>query len=424
MAEIYENSYITLAASRLSGSTGSLFVEPPASNLSSVLTFTRTSAESKQYDIHFRKGAENGETSQNNDKRGLLLPIRGWASARDLDREEYEIYVRQPLDHGDPFNREEDGGLPLLRRGWCFQERLLSPRVVHFAHNELYWECRKLITCECSELQAESRSKFHRTKLELAANSPSIQWHRIVEEYTTKDLTFEKDIFPALQGLAKQKGSERDTPYYAGLWKNTLLRDLLWYSGSPSKRPAAWRAPTWSWASVATQVRWKDSKDEYYRYLKSSAIVEKVRTQPVGEDAFGELQSAELTLRGLCVAASLAKNKHKNKNTATYSLSILGQDWHTGRSWFSIHLFPDYEYGTKGQYFIEDDTLVRIMRIASVSKGNSTATSLACLVFRCIDERRQIYERIGLTRINISNKHRSERDVFEQVGREMSLNIV
>jgi hypothetical protein len=39
---------------------------------------------------------------------------------------------------------------PLLELGWVLQERLLSARVVHFTTNELMWECREAITCECS----------------------------------------------------------------------------------------------------------------------------------------------------------------------------------------------------------------------------------------------------------------------------------
>jgi len=33
------------------------------------------------------------------------------------------------------------GSSPLLRRGWVFQERLLSPRILHFHSEELMWEC-------------------------------------------------------------------------------------------------------------------------------------------------------------------------------------------------------------------------------------------------------------------------------------------
>lgn len=37
---------------------------------------------------------------------------------------------------------------PLNYRGWVFQERLLSPRVVHFESEQIYWECYDGVKCE------------------------------------------------------------------------------------------------------------------------------------------------------------------------------------------------------------------------------------------------------------------------------------
>ena len=39
---------------------------------------------------------------------------------------------------------------PLYQRGWVMQERLLAPRVVHFLHGELIWECSQVIVSEKS----------------------------------------------------------------------------------------------------------------------------------------------------------------------------------------------------------------------------------------------------------------------------------
>jgi len=66
------------------------------------------------------------------------------------------IGVRKPLDH---FDVQTAGGLlnhfPLLTRGWAFQERLLSPRVLHICQSELVWECRETSKCECGGLSQE-----------------------------------------------------------------------------------------------------------------------------------------------------------------------------------------------------------------------------------------------------------------------------
>jgi hypothetical protein len=33
---------------------------------------------------------------------------------------------------------------PLNKRGWTFQERELSPRILHFSADQLWWECRSI----------------------------------------------------------------------------------------------------------------------------------------------------------------------------------------------------------------------------------------------------------------------------------------
>lgn len=38
--------------------------------------------------------------------------------------------------------------MPLLRRGWVLQERVLSPRTLHFTSTQMFWECNQKIACE------------------------------------------------------------------------------------------------------------------------------------------------------------------------------------------------------------------------------------------------------------------------------------
>ena len=55
---------------------------------------------------------------------------------------------------------------PLLTRGWVFQERVLSPRVLHFSHGELIWECGVETVCECGSLTDDRslKEQFSRVK--------------------------------------------------------------------------------------------------------------------------------------------------------------------------------------------------------------------------------------------------------------------
>jgi hypothetical protein len=53
-------------------------------------------------------------------------------------------------------------------------------------------------------------------------------WLRAVKDYSQRNLTFADDKFPAISGLARELQALTDSYYVVGLWKDDLLRDLLW----------------------------------------------------------------------------------------------------------------------------------------------------------------------------------------------------
>jgi hypothetical protein len=77
-------------------------------------------------------------------------------------------------------------------------------------------------------------------------------WYQIVERYSTRKLTFDRDRVPAIQGIAYFIAKDTKFKFTAGLWIEFLPFNLLWVlKGSPQKRPDPPRlVPTWSWASV------------------------------------------------------------------------------------------------------------------------------------------------------------------------------
>lgn len=166
----------------------------------------------------------------------------------------YSVHARQP-GH-DAF---EDSELPLLRRAWAFQERLLSPRVAHFADRELYWECLGRAACECGGWSTE---KFSKADLvgpgeqpddgpsggvsSSAWARPRSRWRRLVRRYCLRSLTYDRDIFPALQGVAKRFQDELGVAYYAELWGDSLIEDLLWAHRDGTTKGRPYRAPSWS----------------------------------------------------------------------------------------------------------------------------------------------------------------------------------
>ncbi|KAH3909375.1 hypothetical protein HBI56_185760 [Parastagonospora nodorum] len=197
--------------------------------------------------------------------------------------------------------------LPLLTRAWVYQERILSPRVLHFADEELVWECQHAVTCECSGDNLEDRMEHARISLSNSFGligphrrhpAPLDLWFQIVDEYTSLRLKFASDMLPALSGIAKAFAERCGGGYVAGMWRRTLVREMLWYrqevDGSEIYRGEVrpWRAPSWSWVS-------RDWPADF-RVLPTTreiAQVLDVSCQPAGADPTGQLESATLTLR-------------------------------------------------------------------------------------------------------------------------------
>ncbi|KAH7088189.1 heterokaryon incompatibility protein-domain-containing protein [Paraphoma chrysanthemicola] len=264
MAEIYANASLTLSATHSADSRGGCFVTLPYKPL-----------------------------------------LMRWSLVDQATNEERGFYSRaHPIDH-KPFIRRS---FPLLTRGWALQERLLSPRIVHFTKSELVWECIEEFICECSliggtnEWRGVIKNEIQpRLWSQRSLNELSRCWHLIVFSYTVLCLTFPMDIFPALQGLAKAMPPQLGT-YLAGLWSKTLVRDLSWTTNAASDRPEVWRAPTWSWASTTCEVRWENSRLKYY---KDFVTILDAKITPKGNDPTGEIISGVLILRGRVVRGRL-----------------------------------------------------------------------------------------------------------------------
>jgi hypothetical protein len=182
--------------------------------------------------------------------------------------------------HSELFHYDSSKTKPPIRsklstRAWAFQERLLSPRTLHFGPSEMAWECRALCSCECSATNERTSRITSLLKGSIAlerfptSDSDSTQsalrsidnaWQRdIVEEYTRLDVTKETDRLFALAGLAVKASTLRlGDQYMAGMWRKTIREGLSWYTTPEraSRRPASDHTPpTWSWASVSGQIQ-------------------------------------------------------------------------------------------------------------------------------------------------------------------------
>ncbi|KAE8330200.1 heterokaryon incompatibility protein-domain-containing protein [Aspergillus sergii] len=246
MASVYENAYITISAAKSRDSNGGLFSRAMETNL-----ILRS-------------------------KNGNEYIIRAFADPVTLTVEEATTTYYFDASHWK-WNRFSPSLYPLLGRGWCYQERILSPRVLHFGHQEVLWECRTGVTCECKELQRAPSLKSALGKLGRRRSNPSVPspkgkskalikiqkrtdindrtWRTIVQGYSNGALTRPSDRLPAISGLAKRVDMDT-TDYLAGIWRPSLLHDLVWrVAHDPVPRPTCWIAPSWSWAATDSAVK-------------------------------------------------------------------------------------------------------------------------------------------------------------------------
>ncbi|KAK0733049.1 heterokaryon incompatibility protein-domain-containing protein [Lasiosphaeria miniovina] len=203
----------------------------------------------------------------------------------------------------------EDRRFPLLTRGWIFQERLLSPRLLHFGPDELIWECQETMQCECQHARGLGLSKPGHAKL-LAngtADELALSWRHLVEQYSVMRLTRNSDKLPAFSGVAKQFSERRPgAKYLAGLWSASLVDDMLWYCNEFNQKdlntkPNAWRAPSWSWAAVDQRVYYPSSGyfgDTKLEVHTRYPTVFEAACLPAGADATAEPTGGHITLAG------------------------------------------------------------------------------------------------------------------------------
>jgi hypothetical protein len=99
---------------------------------------------------------------------------------------------------------------PLFKRAWAFQERILSPWVLHFTSEELLWECQEDTSCECGHIEPLDKAIFHHAKEKPTHKTPVSQWHHTVQVYSVLQMSDDADKLPAISGLARSMEDRRN----------------------------------------------------------------------------------------------------------------------------------------------------------------------------------------------------------------------
>ena len=245
MRSVYRNALITIIAASASRVSAGFLETRPTAPITEHQTFLR--------DITFpfvcpRQGRETtvGEV--------YVSPI--WMNSDPAE---------QPLVQYD-FDME-----PINARGWCLQEYFMSPRSLVFATHTVQFHCQGAVQ-NIGGAFHDNPPRWRRLpdilflpdadpRLIVEKNSQDWEdlrnaWHMVIADYTRRSISVPGDKLVALGGIAEEFHRAFRTDYLAGLWRDTLLADLLWSKRTASNihRPDAYRAPSWSWAAVDGQV--------------------------------------------------------------------------------------------------------------------------------------------------------------------------
>lgn len=298
-----------------------------------------------------------------------------------LAGEEYKVMIREVANKSHKIDIVGSGrfpNLPLSRRAWVLQERLLTNRLLMYTDCELVFECRMDLWCECGlyplrfqtkpafrfrarhqqsvfQRRVESLSIYLNWVLEslgrlaplsLGPFTAMLQrawidgclldrkslyrfWVLTVENYSRRCLTFDRDVLPALSGIATYFNEKLGDEYLAGIWRGNLLHWLLWSRSAAlltltdeehalidadvdkiisdelkvylPKRTSANRPPTWSWASIRAAVDWSNKwlQDELgFRVLAEHAIVMGYKCILASSNPTGSVLGGSLLLYG------------------------------------------------------------------------------------------------------------------------------
>jgi hypothetical protein len=213
----------------------------------------------------------------------------------------------------------------------------------------MHWECSEQVITEdgytenykaCEEISLEriaeglkSVTKAPRINLDMYSqkgeetwtfNSAWRVWFRLIEEYTSRDMTFQSDKLPALSGVISALQKLTGDTCLAGIWKSWFPQGLLWRLQDPDwdnyvffpktpRRAEPWRAPSWSFASVEGVV--------VYTLLENDP----------GREMCAELMDCDVTRRGKNPLGELKKGFAKIKGPVAAVFDVARQQSSDGR---------------------------------------------------------------------------------------------
>ncbi|KAI9154898.1 putative protein of unknown function with het domain [Paramyrothecium foliicola] len=298
MAQVYENSYLTICAAASS------------SCLEGFLT-SRPRLPEFQYISPIYSGATGSF---------CLRPLSGYDSK---SQSPLSIVTKSPF-------RQDLEASSWNTRGWVFQEKAMSATKLFFGRTMIHLQLMDWILSENGYTEAtrsigESDQPWSGDLASVLAPEIGLRiyelWQIVVSHFRRLQWTDPRDLFPGLSGIAFKFYQLTHDDYLAGHWINDLGCSLIWTPGTQDHTlgfesleqlveylavPNIQNTPSWSWASrpvfgrftismsTNTRCRIRTHLRPEFRILRASASIE-------GVNDFGRINGATLSVSGRMV---------------------------------------------------------------------------------------------------------------------------
>ncbi|MBE3046664.1 hypothetical protein IMZ48_29865, partial [Candidatus Bathyarchaeota archaeon] len=135
-------------------------------------------------------------------------------------------------------------------------------------------------------------------------------WRRLILWYSSRKLTYNTDRLSALSGVASIWPGAEKGRYLCGVWAGDLVNCLVWMAKGPNlaSDPAAYVAPSWSWASIHRGVQWVEMSTNEPEVLitadeaRSGCLLDTT-------DPFGRVKAGWLAVQGRIVKLRLKSRR-------------------------------------------------------------------------------------------------------------------
>ena len=315
---------------------------------------------------------------------------------------------------------------PLYKRGWVMQERLFAPRTLNVGAF-IAWECK---SGSCSELEpvlykghnymkSLFREKGYFEPPSVDADVFLRNWReQILPTFTQSGLTRQRDRLVAISGTIRKLGLLRGLRNIHGLWEQYLVEELQWIRSQTDSSVRCKRSgvgPSWSWANIDGPVEYSrvtQLTSHHRGYFNFKGVITKVLFVDSSSITNGEVwyEFGALIFKGQLFELMLeAREPQAQHLSSVLDAFIGGQKTPQKNKWTFWSDVDDLPCVTNPTWFFLLQTFVD----ESLDEKKREATALALIE---VVNKPGFYQRIGYVGGRLRDLPKELRLQFEQTS--------